>query len=118
MRQFTILFCLSFLSLFTCGQTISARQAMDFIGKEVKVCDIVVQVKFASTVNRQPTFMDFGAKYPNELFTALVWGDDLGKFTYSLKNLQGKNICVSGVITLYKGRPEIIVHSPNQIETN
>jgi hypothetical protein len=78
----------------------------------------VIYFNHATNGNRKPTFLDFGAKYPNETFTALVWEDDLSKFSYSLKSLEGKNICVTGVITFYNSKPEIIVHEPKQIKIN
>jgi DNA/RNA endonuclease YhcR with UshA esterase domain len=98
------------------AQTISASQAKDNVGKNVTVCDQVFSVIHATNVNREPTFLDYGAKYPNMIFAVVIWGDDLSKFSYSLKTLEGKNICVTGTITLYKGRPEIIIHEPGQIK--
>jgi len=39
------------------------------------------------------------------------------KFKYDLKELEGKNICVTGLIKEYKGKPEVIVSDPTQIKT-
>ncbi|HEY1872075.1 MAG TPA: hypothetical protein VGG71_13520, partial [Chitinophagaceae bacterium] len=100
------------------SQKINATEVRNYIGKQITVCDLVVNVKHATNINRKPTFLDYGAKYPNEIFTVLIWDDDLPKFSYSLKSLEGKNICVTGTITLYKDRPEIIVHDPSQIKAN
>jgi hypothetical protein len=77
MRRIIILILAICLSITSQSQTINASQAKEYIGKNVTVCDQVAGVKHATTVNREPTFLDFGAKYPNEVFTALVWGDDL-----------------------------------------
>ena len=54
------------------AQTINASQAKDYIGKNVTVCDQVFSVIHATNVNREPTFLDYGAKYPDMIFAVVV----------------------------------------------
>ena len=63
--------------------------------------------------------------YPNHIFTAVIWGSDHDKFVPKFgppEKLQGKNVCVTGKIELYKDKrlnketPEIIWTDPKQLE--
>jgi DNA/RNA endonuclease YhcR with UshA esterase domain len=53
--------------------------------------------------------------YPNQVFTILIWGNDLGKFSPAPASWQGKQVCATGVITLYRGSPEIAAHDAGEI---
>ncbi len=57
-----------------------------------------------------------GGKYPNNAFTVVVFKDAAAKFSYKLATLEGKNICVTGGVKDYKGKPEIVVDNAKQIE--
>jgi hypothetical protein len=54
-------------------------------------------------IKGSPTFCNDGP-YPKNIFTYLVWGNDLS-------NLSGHCIIVSGKVILYKGKPEIEAQS-------
>lgn len=97
-----------------CAQTVSPAQAKDYVDKKVTVCGLVSDV-YVSTKGQAPTFLHFGGKHPNELFSVVVYKDDLAKFTNPLGGLANKNVCVTGYIKLYKGKPEMTVNSPSQI---
>ena len=73
------------------------------------MCGPVASAKYATETRRQPTFLNLDRAYPNHVFTALIWGSDRSAFPYAPEGLQGKRICVTGVIELYKGKAEIIV---------
>jgi hypothetical protein len=90
--------------------------AVNHVGEEATVCGEVTGAKFSSHRKRKPTFIDFGPAHPNQLFTALIWGEYRDRFDYVPESLMGKTICVSGTITEHKGRPEIKVSDPAQIE--
>jgi hypothetical protein len=59
-------------------------------------------------------FLNMGGKYPNQAFTAFVPSASAGQFS-QLQQYEGKTVSVSGKITLYHGKPEIVVTSPSQI---
>jgi DNA/RNA endonuclease YhcR with UshA esterase domain len=59
-------------------------------------------------------FLNMGGKYPNQAFTAFVPSSSAAQFS-NPQQYEGKTVAVSGKITLYKGKPEIIVNSPSQI---
>jgi DNA/RNA endonuclease YhcR with UshA esterase domain len=61
-------------------------------------------------------FLNMGGKYPNQAFTAFIPSSSAAQFSNS-QQYEGRTVSVSGKITLYKGKPEIIVNSPSQITT-
>ena len=44
---------------------------------------MVASSKFAQDSNRSPTFLNLDRPYPNQVFTAVIWGADRGKFKES-----------------------------------
>ena len=98
------------------ADTLDPADAADHIGQEATVCGEVTGAKFSSHRKRKPTFIDFGPPHPNQQFTALIWGEYRDKFDYEPERLYGKIICVSGTISEHKGKPEIKVSDPSQIQ--
>lgn len=97
------------------ADTLDPAEAAAHIGEEATVCGEVTGAKYSDHRKRKPTFIDFGPPHPNQLFTALIWGEHRGKFDYVPETLLGKTICVTGTITEYKGKAEIKVSDPAQI---
>ncbi len=97
------------------ADTLDPADAASHVGEEATVCGEVTGAKYSSHRKRKPTFIDFGPPHPNQLFTALIWGEYRDKFDYVPESLLGKTICVSGTITEYKGKSEIKVSDPLQI---
>ncbi len=64
---------------------------------------------------RPPTqLLNFGGRYPNETFAAVIFGADaaaVGEVT----QYEGKRVTVTGEITLYAGRPQIIVRNSSAL---
>ncbi len=90
--------------------------AHKYIGMEKTVCGTVARATYAVRTKGRPTFLNLDQPYPKQIFTVVIWGSDRNKF----KNppelfFKGKRICVTGVIEDYKGKPEIVVRSPDQI---
>ena len=111
--------CISFLlavATVRAADTLEPAEAAAHIGEEAIICGEVTGAKFSSHRKRKPTFIDFGPPHPHQHFTALIWGEHRDKFDYVPESLMGKTICVSGTITEYKGRAEIKVSDPSQIE--
>ncbi len=50
-----------------------------------------------------PTFINLDRAYPNQLFTALIWGSDRPKFGDPEVTYSGRRICVTGTIGAYRG---------------
>lgn len=121
MKRFKLLLIMALLvglvSLAYAQDTISPEDAAKFIGQQKTVCGKVASTHFAAKSKGQPTFVNLDKAYPNQIFTVLIWGSDRGKFEKPPETLySGKEICVTGMIQSYQGRPEIVVKEPSQIK--
>jgi hypothetical protein len=97
-------------------KSISTAEARDHVGEYSKVCGHVASAYFAYRSRGAPTFINLDRPYPAQVFTALIWAEDRSKFGSPETQFDDKNVCVSGVIQLYRGLPEIIVRNPSQIQ--
>ena len=95
--------------------SISVNEAAAHVGEYATVCGQVASTNYASQANGQPTFLDMGRAYPNQLFTVVIFGSDRGKFGSPEASFQGKAICVTGEIRPYRGKPEIVLHDPSDL---
>lgn len=94
---------------------IKAKDAWRRVGDRTSVCGTIVDSSFLEGSGREPTFLNFGDTYPKHPFTAVIWGESRDQFDYAPETLKGKNICVSGIISTYRGKPQMIIESPKQI---
>lgn len=64
------------------------------------------------------TFIDFGADAKNHrLFTVVIGAEDRRAFRdFDFGELRGRNIRVRGIVQDYRGRPEIVLGNPYQVE--
>ena len=95
--------------------TLTTEDAPKHVGENGTVCGVVASAYFAVRSRAQPTFLNLDKPYPNQVFTAVIFGDDRSKFGEP-ERLQGSRVCVSGPIRLYRGAPEIILHDPRQLD--
>lgn len=94
---------------------LAPEEASAHIAEQAQVCGIVASAKFASESRGQPTFLNLGKPYPDHVFTALVWGSNRRLFSDPLESLDGEHICVEGIVSEYRGKPQITVSHPSQI---
>jgi DNA/RNA endonuclease YhcR with UshA esterase domain len=91
------------------------EEAPKHIGETATVCGVVASGKFNADSRSQPTFLDFGKPYPDQTFTAVIFGSDRTKFGTPETALRGKRVCVTGKIQDRSGLPEIILNDPKQL---
>lgn len=92
------------------------RDAHRHIGKEVTVCGHVAGATWMEGLRGRPTFLNLGGVYPNQTFTVVIWDDARANFDTAPNILfDGADICVTGKVETYKGKPQIVVRSPKQI---
>ncbi len=98
-------------------KTVAINDAAKYDGQTVTICSKVFGTKYLSNSGRQPTFLNLGANYPNSPLTVVIWGDDRDKFTGAPETIfADKNICVNGLVQMFKDKYEIVVSNPSQIE--
>lgn len=105
--------CNSFTAL-AADKTLTTSEAKDHVGERGTVCGVVASTHYAAQSKGSPTFINLDKPYPNQVFTILIWGEDLSKFDKPA-GWEGKRACATGTITLYRGSPEIVVKSSGQI---
>ena len=96
--------------------TIKIDEASKHIGEMVKICTKIYGAKYNET-SKAPTLLNAGANYPDNPLTLVIWSDKRANF----KNppdvfYKGKEVCVTGKLELYRGKPEMIITKEEQIE--
>jgi hypothetical protein len=77
----------------------------------------VVDSRYATGSKGQPTFLNFDKPYPNHTFTVVIWGSDRGAFPASPEShYKGKQVCATGLVESYKGKPQIIGRAASQLQ--
>jgi len=94
---------------------LSPEDAASHIGETATVCGVVTSAKFEVHARAQPTLLDLGKSYPHAVFTAVIYGDHRSKFGTPETLLRGKRVCVTGEISDYHGKPEIVLTDPSQL---
>jgi DNA/RNA endonuclease YhcR with UshA esterase domain len=95
------------------GQTVPAADAKNHIGERATVCGLVASERTVTSSRGEPTFINLDAAYPNQVFTILVWGDDRQKV--GALPTEGSRVCATGMIQGYRGVPEIVVRTSDQL---
>ncbi|WP_298938037.1 nucleotide-binding protein [uncultured Ruegeria sp.] len=91
---------------------ITPRDAAQHVGEHSTVVGVVSQV---ANSGKGTTFINFGGRYPNHTFYAVIFKKHGHKFP-SVYGYEGRTIAITGTIKLYKGKPQIILSSPDQVQ--
>ena len=96
--------------------TITAAEAGEYSGSVAEVCGQVASADYLPNVNGQPTFLNLDEAHPNQVFTAVIFGDNRPRFSAPPEQVYlNRNVCVSGTIRIHEGVPQIVVSNPGQI---
>ena len=87
------------------------REALAHVGETAAVVGTVAAVFRSPGGN---VYLNFGADYPRQTFTAVALAP-LPGWTAGLDGLMGKRVRVRGEIVKYRGRVEIVLKEPGQI---
>jgi DNA/RNA endonuclease YhcR with UshA esterase domain len=114
-----LLFLLVIIAAFACKaqaqqkpEQYNVNQFVKHVGKKITMCEAVYSFKILSDT---VTMLNMGGEYPNQRFTVVVTGKEV-ELNYD--GLKGKHICVTGDTSMYKGRPEVLIYHPDQIQFN
>jgi len=95
---------------------ISPKEAAEKIGETVTVCGRVAGAEYKPGEKGRPTFLDFSAPHPANVFTAVIWGADRDEFEEPPEKMFfDENVCVSGEVRVYREVPHIFVYDSGQI---
>jgi len=117
MKRITAFLSLSLVTTIACAQTeIKIEDAAKHEGDSVTICTKIFGARYFETSNRSPTLLNAGAKYPDAPLTIVIFGESRPAFKNKPEEFYpDKNICVTGKIIMYKGKPEIIVSQEKDI---
>lgn len=94
---------------------IDITKASEYEGKLVLICSRVYSTKVLESNGM--TFLNVGGAYPESPLTVVIYKDSLNNFDFKPADYyKEKDICVSGKIKIYKGKPEIIVTKASEIK--
>ncbi len=95
--------------------TVAIKDVVNHVGKEVTLCDSVYSARSLDNLS----LLNLGGSFPKEVITIVVFKADRSKFEKDPVNLfENKRICVTGKVTLYKEKLQIVVNDPKQLKTN
>jgi DNA/RNA endonuclease YhcR with UshA esterase domain len=92
-------------------KTITPLDAKDYIGKIVTVKGTVVEVNKREKV----AYLNFVEKFPQTPFTGVIFSSRFEEFG-NMGIFKDKRVEVTGRITTFKGKPQIILDSKTQIK--
>ncbi len=90
--------------------TVPAVKAEEFIGSTCVVTGKVAEVY----ANDKLVRLNFDDKFPKQSFTAVVFAAKTNLFS-DLKKFEGKNLAITGKITEYREKPQIVINNTNQL---
>jgi DNA/RNA endonuclease YhcR with UshA esterase domain len=91
---------------------IGPAEAAKHVGKNVIVEGTMDQVVVSVNLT---THINFGGRYPSHAFTVTIFKANQTLFK-GVKDHEGKRVRVHGVVGLYRGKPEIVLTEPSQLE--
>jgi hypothetical protein len=95
---------------------INSYEAARYAGKKATVCGQVASTNYARENKGQPTYLNLDRGYPDQKFTAVIWGENRDKFSKPPEiSYSGRKICVTGTITMSREVAQIVVLDPSQI---
>jgi len=96
-------------------ETVSAYDAIYYVGDIARVFGKVHEVYYA--YENDEYYLYFGAPYPYQDFSAVVPGWVAREFSRRpIRWFQNRYVAITGLITVYEEKPEILVKRPSQID--
>lgn len=120
MKTLAIIF--SLLSVSVYAQTdstvvkVKPEQAKERIGKITTVCGRVACITYTS-LQFNPVYLNFSKDYPNQPFAAVISREDFQRINPDpFKIVTSRQVCVTGLVEDYKGKPQIVVKDSGLLE--
>jgi len=97
-------------------KSINTQMIKDYYLEEqpkLTVCGTVVS---AHKSGKGHVFINLDKKFPETVFSATVWANDLKNFPYDLTTeLMLKQVCITGPVTTFKGTPTTYISGPESL---
>ncbi len=104
------------VSMGACGDTVGpgaipVSEAAAHIGETMTVEGRIANV---FTSDQGNTFLNFGDRHPRQTFSAVIFAREASLFS-GVHGLDGRKVQISGRISLYEGKPQIILKDASQL---
>lgn len=100
----------------SCHNPISWQNVGQHIGSTVSVTGAVMAVAQKEGVRGNPTWIEIGAAFPNpNRLKVVIWIEDKHRLPMVMPDvLDGKIVCITGLVTDYKGVAQIVMRDARQ----
>ncbi len=89
----------------------TSQEAASHEGERAAVCGLVSGVHSS----QKAWFINLDGNYPNQRYTFVIWKSDWPGSAPDLSAYEGSRLCAEGKISSYRGSPQTIVRSPEQL---
>ena len=115
-KGLSVIFILLLSAVVHGQQEIKLEDLNKHVGDSVTVCTKIYGGIFLDRSKDTPTLLNAGDKYPNAPLTVVIGADARQKFKEKPELFyKDKEVCITGKISLYKEKPQIVVYSEQQI---
>lgn len=90
---------------------INAKEVKDYIGDSLLVSGYVADLYLGEKV----AYLNFENKFPKNTFSCVIFSKKFSEFG-DLSKFKGKHVEVTGRISVFKGKPQTVLSSPDQIK--
>ena len=99
------------------AEPVAATEAHQYVGSVRKVCGTVVGSFYNEKSQLKVTLLNLDKDHPDQPFTIVIPSEHRDKWQEAPDKFYiGKAVCVTGKITEHKGKPQIEVDDPGDIE--
>lgn len=97
-------------------QEINIGDAAKHEGDSVTICTKIFGARYFENGKGAPTLLNAGGKYPDAPLTVVILGENRPAFANKPEEFYvDKNICITGRITIFKGKPKIVLTNESNI---
>jgi hypothetical protein len=94
---------------------VRAHQAIDHAGEYAMVCGVIASARYNKESKGAPTYLNFDKPYPDQDFSAIIFGKNRKNFSPEPETLTGYKACVYGKVKIYKGKAQIELVKADQL---
>jgi hypothetical protein len=97
-------------------QEIKIEDISKHVGDSIKVCTKIYGGIYLDRSKGTPTLLNAGSSYPTNPLTIVIWADARKDFKNKPEEFyKDKQVCITGTVTLYREKPQIVVQGENQL---
>ncbi len=87
-----------------------------FVGDSVTVAGKVFTARYLEDSKTKPTLLNVGDAYPQQPLTLVIESEDRPGFDRPEEVYLNKTLQVSGRVSEFKGKPQMVLHHPQQVQ--